>query len=214
MAKVTPKEFGMELSNTHMWPQEKKEPFKINETSVFNSHRQPLHHKAKGRLERRLLPCVVIPVFLGHAAGLSARCCTQPEHPLKHTRSHTHATQATGAKVWAGSGHRLCPSAKPGSSQACACTYVYMQTTPMLGQLELKNRLRHMLHLWSRQILRLFLKIVPLPLWHSCLQLSVSGPIYKPPFNWQSWCRREIPAKTVGLLSSMSISLPEQEPLN
>lgn len=28
----------------------------------------------------------------------------------------------------------------------------------------------------------------------------------------QSWCKEEIPAKTVGLLSSMSISLPEQEP--
>lgn len=79
-----------------------------------------------------------------------------------------------------------CPSAKPGSSQACACTFVYMQTTPMLGQLELKNRLRHMLNSWSRQILRLFLKIAPLLLWHSCLELSVSGPIYKPPFNWQS----------------------------
>lgn len=99
-------------------------------------------------------------------------------------------------------------------SQACACTYVYMQTTPMLGQLELKNRLRHMLGSWSRQILRLFLKIVPLLLWHSCLELTVSGPIYKPPFSWQSWCKQEIPAKTVGLLSSMSISLPEQEPQN
>lgn len=79
-----------------------------------------------------------------------------------------------------------CPSAKPGSSQACACTYVYVQTTPMLGQLELKNRLRHMLNSWSRQILRLFLKTVPLLLWHSCLELSISGPIYKPLFNWQA----------------------------
>lgn len=85
---------------------------------------------------------------------------------------------------------------------------------PKLGQLEFKNRLRHMLNSQSRQILRLFLKIVPLLLWHSCLELSVSGPIYKPPFNWQSWCKQEVPAKIVGLLSSMSISLPEQEPHN
>lgn len=64
----------------------------MNETSVLNSHRQPLHRKAKGRLKRRLPPRAVIPMFSGHVDGISARCCTRPEHPLKCTRSHTHTT--------------------------------------------------------------------------------------------------------------------------
>lgn len=73
----------------------------------------------------------------------------------------------------------------PGS-EACACTYAYVQTTAMLGQPEFENRLRHVCNSWSRQILRRFLKIVPLLLWHSCLELAVSSPIYKPPFSWRS----------------------------
>lgn len=125
-------------------------------------------------------------------AGSSAASCRVPWSPcsqatllgslpavarsqsiLSSTQEATHTTQATGAIVWASTGHRLCPSAKPGSTQACACTSVYVQTTPMLGQLELKNRLRHMLNSWSRQNLRLYLKTVPLLFWHSCLELRL-----------------------------------------
>lgn len=197
MAKATPREFGMQLSDVHIWPWEKKkEPFKMNEAGALKPLRQHPHWEVQDRLKHKLKHSV----HHHPHCWLSSRYCTQPGHPHNHPQSHAHSIWSTGARVWTSSGQWLFPSAELGStgSQLHVCTHVYRQTAPMLGQPELKNRLRHMHNSRSRQILRHFLKTLPLLLWHSWQELHVSGPICKLPFNWWSWYKQAIPGKCCG----------------
>lgn len=136
---------------------------------------------------------------------------SRPQPRARHARHHkwpgqphsAHRAMLTTHKAQGQHWPQALSLSKAGECRLCTH---YMQTAPVLCQLELKNRLRHVHNSCSRQILRHFLKILPLFFWHSCLEFHISGPICKCPCSWGSWSSRQDLRSTMGLLSAGVIS--------